>query len=155
MCLYSRVWERATLMLQKSACLKSPATFIIRAKAHECPEAMGIRADKCYVNKASGTPTATVRARAWSTLLPRLPEHLWLTCTTGPFLPEEESRKDRGRGRKGREGKKRKRRKVKRIKGREGKRRKRRKMKRRKEKEKKERKKRTKKKNGFSLSPTF
>lgn len=60
---------------------------------------------------ASGILMATVRARVWSTLLPRLPEHPWLNFTTRPFLPNQESRKEKGREGKGKEGNKRERRK--------------------------------------------
>lgn len=67
----------ATLMLQKPTCSKSPATFVIGAKAHECPEAIGIKIYKCCASKPATTPTASVRARARSTLLHRLPDHLW------------------------------------------------------------------------------
>lgn len=67
----------ATLTLQKPTSSKSPATFVIRAKAHECHEAIGIKVNKCCASKSARTPTASFRARARSTLLRRLPDHLW------------------------------------------------------------------------------
>ena len=60
---------------------------------------------------ASGILMATVRARVWSTLLPSLPEHPWLNCITRPFLPNQESRKEKRMEGMGKEGKKRERRK--------------------------------------------